>query len=238
MNSNRPSAVALHEVTKDFGSVHAVRGIDLTLQPGEVVAFLGPNGAGKTTTIDMILGLSKPTSGTVEVFGMTPRDAVDRGLVAAVMQTGGLLKDLTVAETLRLTASLFTSATEPDEVMRRAGILEIAGRRVGSCSGGQQQRLRFAMALLPDPDLLILDEPTTGMDVTARREFWAAIREGVVDIVASDHAPYTAEEKERGRAAIFDAPSGSAGIETMGPGIFDRALAGDLTLEHAVALLH
>jgi ABC-2 type transport system ATP-binding protein len=92
------------------------------------------------------------------------------------MQTGGLLRDLTVAETLRLTASLFSCSRPVEEVMARAGIAEIADRRVGSCSGGQQQRLRFAMALLPDPELLILDEPTTGMDVEGRRDFWAAIR--------------------------------------------------------------
>src|SRR5262245_39008986 len=88
-------AVRLAGVTKDFGDIHAVRGIDLTLEPGEIVAFLGPNGAGKTTTIDMVLGLSKPTTGEVEVLGLQPRHAIARGLVSAVMQTGGLLKDLT-----------------------------------------------------------------------------------------------------------------------------------------------
>lgn len=172
----RAPAVRLDQLTKSFGDVRAVHGLDLTVQPGEIVAFLGPNGAGKTTTIDMVLGLSRPTSGHVEVQGMAPQDAVARGLVSAVMQSGGLLRDLTVAETLQLTASLFSETRPVDEVMARAGIAEIAGRRVGSCSGGQQQRLRFAMALLPDPDLLILDEPTTGMDVEGRRDFWAAIR--------------------------------------------------------------
>jgi ABC-2 type transport system ATP-binding protein len=181
------SAISLRGVAKSFGSVRAVRGIDLEVRPGEVVAFLGPNGAGKTTTIDLLLGLSVPSEGTVELFGTTPRAAVEQGLVSAVMQTGGLLKDLTVAETLRLTASLFGAATEPAEVMRRAGILDIADRRVGGCSGGQQQRLRFAMALLPDPQLLILDEPTTGMDVTGRRDFWGAIR----------------QDAERGRSILF-----------------------------------
>jgi ABC-2 type transport system ATP-binding protein len=172
----RPPAVRLSGLTKSFGDVQAVRGLDLTVEPGEIVAFLGPNGAGKTTTIDMVLGLSEPTSGLVEVHGMAPRDAVARGLVSAVMQTGGLLRDLTVAETLQLTGSLFSHTRPVAEAMARAGITEIAGRRVSSCSGGQQQRLRFAMALLPDPDLLILDEPTTGMDVEGRRDFWAAIR--------------------------------------------------------------
>src|SRR3954454_15837053 len=169
-------AIALRGLTKRFGSVTAVDGLDLTIEPGEIVAFLGPNGAGKTTTIDMVLGLSQPDVGSVEVYGRAPRTAVAHGLVSAVMQTGGLLKELTVRETLELTAALFAHTRPVAEVLDRAGIAEIADRRVGKCSGGQQQRLRFAMALLPEPELLILDEPTTGMDVEGRREFWGAIR--------------------------------------------------------------
>ncbi len=171
------AAVALRGVRKNFGSVQAVRGVDLDIAPGEIVAFLGPNGAGKTSTIDIILGLSQPNAGTVEVYGMHPRQAISRGLVSAVMQTGGLLKDLTVAETAEYTASLFAQPRPVPEVLSRAGIASIADRKVGKCSGGEQQRLRFAMALLSDPELLILDEPTTGMDVEGRRGFWAAIRQ-------------------------------------------------------------
>lgn len=169
-------AVRLRGVTKDFGPVHAVRGIDLELPQGEVVAFLGPNGAGKTTTIDLVLGLSRPTTGEVEVLGMEPRRAVARGLVSAVMQTGGLLKDLTVRETVAYTAALFAQSRPVAAVLAEAGITEIADRPVVKCSGGEQQRLRFAMALLPDPALLLLDEPTTGLDVEGRRAFWSAIR--------------------------------------------------------------
>jgi ABC-2 type transport system ATP-binding protein len=172
-----PFAVDLRGVHKSFGTVRAVRGINLVVRAGEVMAFLGPNGAGKTSTIDMILGLSRPTAGEVEVFGMAPRQAISRGLVSAVMQSGGLLKDLTVAETVRYTAALFAASRPVDEVLARAGLTQVAGRMVGKCSGGEQQRLRFAMALLPDPELLILDEPTQGLDVEGRREFWKAIRE-------------------------------------------------------------
>ena len=175
--SLEPAAIRLSGLVKTFGEVTAVSGLDLTVQPGEIVAFLGPNGAGKTSTIDMLLGLSRPTAGSVEVFGLAPGTAVAQGRIAAVMQSGGLLKDLTVKETVQLTASLYREPRPVDEVLRRAGIGQIADRRVGKCSGGEQQRLRFALALLPEPDLLLLDEPTTGMDVEARRAFWTAIRE-------------------------------------------------------------
>jgi ABC-2 type transport system ATP-binding protein len=169
-------AVRLAGVTKKFGEVHAVRGIDLDLRQGEIVAFLGPNGAGKTSTIDMVLGLSQPTSGSVSVLRIRPRQAIARGLVSAVMQSGGLLKDLSVRETVEYTASLFADTRPVDEVLAEAGITDIASRKVGKCSGGEQQRLRFAMAMLSDPALLLLDEPTTGMDVEGRRAFWSAIR--------------------------------------------------------------
>src|SRR3954454_14450732 len=124
--STTPDAVRLSGLVKRFGSVMAVDGVDLAVRPGEIVAFLGPNGAGKTTTIDMMLGFSRPDAGTVEVLGDTPQHAVARGRIAAVLQTGGLLKDLTVAETVRLTASLFRAARSADprieQVLARAGI--------------------------------------------------------------------------------------------------------------------
>ncbi|GAA2483827.1 ABC transporter ATP-binding protein [Winogradskya humida] len=171
-------AVELDGVVKRFGAVTAVDGVSLAIRPGEVVALLGPNGAGKTSTVDMVLGLSEPSQGSVRVYGRAPREAVALGLVSAVMQSGGLLKDYTVGETVRLTAVLFGRPRERVEaVLERAGIADIRDRLVGKCSGGQQQRLRFAMALLPDPELLILDEPTTGMDVSGRHDFWSAIRE-------------------------------------------------------------
>jgi ABC-2 type transport system ATP-binding protein len=170
------AAVELSGLTKTFGAVTAVDGLSLRVEPGEVVAFLGPNGAGKTTTIDMLLGLARPDAGSARILGGSPADAIARGRVAAVLQTGGLLKDLTVGETVRLTANFYRHSRSAEEVLERAGITDIADRVVGRCSGGQQQRLRFALALLPDPDLMVLDEPTTGMDVEGRREFWQALR--------------------------------------------------------------
>ncbi|MFF5171805.1 ABC transporter ATP-binding protein [Micromonospora sp. NPDC000089] len=175
MTSTHP-AVELAGLRKSFGPVTAVDGLDLRIPVGEVVAFLGPNGAGKTTTIDMLLGLARPDAGTVRLLGGTPDEAVRHGRVAAVLQTGGLLKDLTVAETVRMTAHFHGRTRPVAEVLERAGIADIADRLVGKCSGGQQQRLRFALALLSDPDIMILDEPTTGMDVEGRRDFWQAIR--------------------------------------------------------------
>ena len=175
----RTPMIHLSEVCKTFstpdGTMTAVDRIDLTVTRGEVLALLGPNGAGKTTTIDMILGLTQPTSGTIEVLGGSPRSAVLAGRVSAVLQTGGLLADLRARETVRLIASTFDTPCDVDEVMERAGILHLADRRVSKLSGGEQQRLRFALALLPEPDLLILDEPTAGMDVGARREFWSTM---------------------------------------------------------------
>src|SRR5699024_3032622 len=147
-------------------------GVDLAISPGEVVAILGPNGAGKTTALDMVLGLTEPTTGSITSFGAAPRRAVHDGRVSAVLQTGGLLHDLTARETVRMIASTFPRRHQPvEDVLHRAGLAAKADRRVSKLSGGEQQRLRFALALLPDPDLLILDEPTAGMDVAARREF-------------------------------------------------------------------
>ena len=176
MNDTTAPAIELRGLVKTFGAVRAVDGLDLVVRPGEVVAFLGPNGAGKTTTIDMLLGLARPDEGTVRVLGTTPDEAIADGRIAAVLQTGGLLRDLTVRETAELVASFVERPRSVDEVLARAGLAGIAGRSVGKCSGGEQQRLRFAMALLPDPEVLLLDEPTTGMDVGGRREFWNAIR--------------------------------------------------------------
>ncbi|MCY7402966.1 MAG: ABC transporter ATP-binding protein [Nocardioides sp.] len=178
-------------------TVDAVDGIDLVVRSGEIVAFLGPNGAGKTTTVDMLLGLTSPTEGTVEIYGEAPSHAIDTGRVSAVMQTGGLLNDFTVLETVQAIASLHGRRDRVEAAVERAGLAPIAGRRVGACSGGEQQRLKFALALVPDPDLILLDEPTTGMDVATRQSFWETMRADAAEgrtIVFATH--YLAEADE------------------------------------------
>ena len=185
MTTTQVPAVELRGLAKSFrtrtGTVEAVRGIELTVRRGEVLALLGPNGAGKTTLLDMMLGLTRPTAGTARILGAPPRRAVGDGRVAAVLQTGGLLRDLTVRETVVLVSSTFPAPIATDTVLERAGLTALADRLVVKCSGGEQQRIRFALALLPDPDVLVLDEPTSGMDVNARRDFWRAMHAEVAE---------------------------------------------------------
>ena len=152
--------------------VHALKNADLTVQPGEIIALLGTNGAGKTTLLDLILGLTTPTSGTVTVMGHSPTQAVYRQHIGALMQTGGLLNELTVKDTVEMIAATLPEHLPLDEVIAQANLQPIYTRRVGKCSGGEQQRLRFALAILGNPEILILDEPTAGMDAGARRHFW------------------------------------------------------------------
>jgi ABC-2 type transport system ATP-binding protein len=140
------------------------------------VALLGPNGAGKSTTIDMLLGLTKPDAGRVSVFGLSSHEAVKAGAIGAMLQTGAVLRDLTVRELIDMMGSLYPNPLGVDETMELAKITDIADRKTQKLSGGQTQRVRFAVALVSNPDLLVLDEPTVAMDVEARRDFWATMR--------------------------------------------------------------
>ncbi len=175
------SGIELHELVKTYRTgdrtIEAVRGIDVSIPPGETVALLGPNGAGKSTTIDMLLGLARPDSGTVSVFGSTPTTFVDSGRVGAMLQTGSLIRDLTVRELVSMMAALFPRPLGVDAVLELTGIADIGGQRTQKLSGGQTQRVRFAVALVGDPELLVLDEPTVGMDVESRHAFWTTMRE-------------------------------------------------------------
>ena len=176
-------AIDSRGLRKTFGSLVAVDKLDLTIRSGEVVAFLGPNGAGKSTTLDMVLGLARPDAGTIELLGNSPDRAVQAGRVGVIFQDGGLLDDFTVGETLRVVASMgprhcdsISHASRLDDVVDQASLGKLLTRKVSRCSGGERQRLRLALALLPDPDLLVMDEPTAGMDVSARIAFWETMR--------------------------------------------------------------
>jgi ABC-2 type transport system ATP-binding protein len=175
-----PDAVRLQGLAKSWqgpeGPVRAVRGIDVTITHGETVALLGPNGAGKTTTIDMVLGLVSPDSGSASVLGHTPREAVQQGLVGAMLQTGSLIRNLTVRELITMLTSLYPQPMPVERVIELAGLEAVANHRTQKLSGGETQRVRFAVALASDPQLLILDEPTVAMDVEARRIFWTSMR--------------------------------------------------------------
>ena len=174
------AGISLRGLDKTFkgprGPVHAVRGVDIDIAPGETVALLGPNGAGKSTTIDMLLGLLPPDAGTVRIFGMPVAQAISAGAVGAMLQVGGVIQYLSVRELIEMTASLYPNPLPVDEVIELTGIGDIAHQRTNKLSGGQTQRLRFAVALVSNPDLLVLDEPTVALDVEARRAFWTTMR--------------------------------------------------------------
>jgi ABC-2 type transport system ATP-binding protein len=169
-------AVRLTGVAKSYGPVRAVDGIDLSIGRGETVALLGPNGAGKSTTINMLLALTEPGAGRIEVFGQAPAAAVRAGKVGAMLQESGFVPNATVAEVIELARSLYPDPLPTKEILATSGLGEVAGRRLDKLSGGQTQRVRFAFALAGNPELLLLDEPTVAMDVESRQGFWAAMR--------------------------------------------------------------
>ncbi|WP_329136056.1 ABC transporter ATP-binding protein [Streptomyces sp. NBC_01476] len=168
--------VSFSDVNKSFGAVRAVAELSLSLYPGETVALLGPNGAGKSTALDLLLGLKNADSGAVRVFGSTPAQAIAAGRVGAMLQSGGLMEEVTVKEIVTLACDLHPKRYPVDRVLAAAEITDIADRKVNKLSGGQEQRVRFALATAGANDLIVLDEPTTGMDVSARQAFWATMR--------------------------------------------------------------
>lgn len=184
---NTQSVLELVNVHKRYGATCAADGINLRVDRGETIALLGPNGAGKTTSIDIALGLITADSGTSSLFGMSARDAIRRGLVGVVQQADSLLPQTRVRQLLQLVAATHVEPLAIAQAMEFAGISHLGRKKVGKCSGGERQRIRLALALLSDPRLLILDEPTTGMDVEARESFWSFI----------------AEQAGRGRSIVF-----------------------------------
>ncbi len=173
--SGRPVAT-LTGVSKKYGAITALNGLDLSLHAGEIVALLGPNGAGKSTAVRLMLGLAGPTSGTVRIFGNDPREAASRTRVGAMLQVAKVTDTLRVREHIDLFRSYYPEPLALSEIVRIAQLQGIEARLFGELSGGQKQRLLFALALCGDPDLVFLDEPTVGMDIEARRGLWQQIR--------------------------------------------------------------
>ena len=176
MSDARTVIARLQGVSKRYGAVLALDGLDLSMHRGEVLALLGPNGAGKTTSVSLLLGLTRAETGTVELFGMDPSSRRVRERCGAMLQVSRLPEPITVREHIQLFSSYYPRPLPIEETLSLAGLEEIADRRYGKLSGGQQQRLKFALALCGDPEVLFLDEPTVALDVEARRAFWDVIR--------------------------------------------------------------
>jgi ABC-2 type transport system ATP-binding protein len=172
------AAIEVEELRKDYGDHAAVRGISFTVRRGEVFGLLGPNGAGKTTTVEILEGFRERTGGRVSVLGMDPgpRPEALRSRVGIVLQAAGLYRQLTVREAVAHWAGLYPRPRDVDETIALTGLEESAGKRTRMLSGGQQRRLDFALALVGDPELVFLDEPTTGFDPAARRQAWETVR--------------------------------------------------------------
>jgi ABC-2 type transport system ATP-binding protein len=170
------NVIEMENITKRYGTVDALRGISLTVAPGEVVGFLGPNGAGKTTAISIMLGLRRATNGTTRLWGTSPSDPAAKARTGVMLQESGVPETLRVEELVRLFQSYYPYTLPTDEIIERAGLTETRRAIIDKLSGGQKQRLYFALAVTGDPDLLFLDEPTVGMDVETRMRFWEQIR--------------------------------------------------------------
>jgi ABC-2 type transport system ATP-binding protein len=193
------AAVSVHGLRKTYGERTAVDEVDLDIPRGEVFALLGPNGAGKTTTVEILEGYRSRDAGEVSVLGVDPTDATPqwRARVGIVLQSVTDLSELTVAETVRHFAGYYPSPRDPDEVIATVGLTDSAAQRTRLLSGGQRRRLDVALGILGRPELLFLDEPTTGFDPAARRQFWDLVedlaREGTTILLTTHYL----EEAER-----------------------------------------
>jgi len=202
-HSGTGPVVSFENVSKHYGSLKAVDGLNLELRAGETVALLGPNGAGKSTSLDMLLALRKPTSGTIRMFGQDPYHAVKSGAVGAMLQSGGLMPEVTVRELVTLVAGLHPRPIAVDTTLRAAGIESVADQRVDRLSGGQTQRVRFALAIAGECDLIVLDEPTAAMDVETRQRFWASMKDEVAEGKTLLFATHYLEEADQAADRIL-----------------------------------
>lgn len=171
-----PVVASLESVSKNYGSVKALRGVNFQVCAGEVVALLGPNGAGKTTAVKLFLGLMPPNSGKVRVFAGDPTNPENRMRTGAMLQVGRVPETLRVREHIDLFSSYYQKRLPLAQVLAAAGLEKLSDRKFSDLSGGQKQRVLFALAICGDPDLIFLDEPTVGLDVEARRLLWDEIR--------------------------------------------------------------
>ncbi|NLF05720.1 MAG: ABC transporter ATP-binding protein [Actinomycetales bacterium] len=176
VGSSEAAVVDVRDVRRTFGSTVALDGVSLTVEPGQLVGLLGPNGAGKTTLLSLLSGLRRPDSGTVRIFGGDPRDPASRASLGTTPQETGLPEPLRVSEVVDLVSRHFPDPMPAGELLERFGLGDLTRRQTGSLSGGQKRRLAVALALVGRPQLVLLDEPTTGLDVEARHELWTALR--------------------------------------------------------------
>ena len=190
------NAARLVAAAKRFGATQALDGLNLEIDAGRVTALLGSNGAGKTTTISMLLGLTSPDSGRVELFGRSPHEVTARQRLGVMLQSAVLPDTLRVGELLKLTRAYYPHPAPFDQIARTAGITDLLRRFYGRLSGGQQRRVQFALSLCGNPDLLCLDEPTVGLDSDSRASVWQTIRSKVNDGCAVLLTTHYLEEAE------------------------------------------
>ena len=203
MGATGTPVVSFENVRKTYGKVRAVDGLTMDLWPGETVAFLGPNGAGKSTSLDMLLNLRKPDKGRIAMFGSDPYHAIKNGRVGAMLQSGGLMPEVTVRELVALVTSFHPRPEPVEQTLKRAGIAQFADQRVDKLSGGQTQRVRFALAIVGDCDLIVLDEPTAAMDVETRRAFWDNMKVEVAEGKTLLFATHYLEEADQAADRII-----------------------------------
>jgi ABC-2 type transport system ATP-binding protein len=232
---DRPAAVQLNGLRKSYGEVRAVDGVDLSIAQGSMVALLGRNGAGKSTLLSLLLGLLSPDAGQARLFGREPEQAIRDGLVGAMPQEGGLIARVTVRELIGFVAGTYPRPLPLAEVLRLTQLTELAGRRVDKLSGGQAQRVRFAMAIAGDPSLIVLDEPTAALDVDARRQLWTVIGDWAAQGKTVLFSTHYLEEADRYADRIVIVAAGRVAADGRGDQL--KRLTGTADLDGAFVAL-